>query len=117
MPANPRLFERDPFHKQYAKRRDFQSKIIFAKLRHELLNGKLPTLQQRIYMESAAVSIIELKAMQTKFMHEKRTRVHKDFYSILNTLRNTLNQIQPKGKPGKPIKGGESVNLGEIING
>ena len=118
MPRQSRMFERNPFHEVYKGNRDMQSRIIIAKLRQELLTGRKPKLQEQIYMESAAVLILELKAMQTKYLKAKKTKPAKEFYSVLNTLRNTLNQIQPKGRPGKSSKTGEaSLDLGAIING
>ncbi len=117
MPKQPRLDQRDPFHKIYKGRRDFQSRIICAKLKRELLNGRKPKLQEQSYMESAAVLILELKTMQTRYLKAKTTQPAKEFYSVLNSLRVTLAQIQQRGKPGKPNKGGEaSLDLAGIIN-
>ena len=115
MPKQPRMFERNPFHPVYKNDRDMQSRIIVAKLRQELLNGRKPTLQQQTMMESCAVLIIELKHFQQSYLKAKKARASKEFYTVLNSLRNTLNQL-PRTKP--KVRGGESgLDLGSIING
>lgn len=112
--TNPRLHERNPFHDAYRNNRDMQNRIIIAKLRHEILKGKKPNLQERVLMESASVLILELKHYQNQYLKTKK-RAPKEFYSILNSLRNTLNQL-PLTKP-KKVKGGEAgLDLAGIIN-
>jgi hypothetical protein len=108
------MHERDPFHRIYAENRDMQSRIIFHKLRHEILKGKKPSLEQRVLMESCVLLILELKYYQSQYLKTKK-RAPKEFFSTLNSLRNTLNQL-PRTKP--KVKGGESgLDLGSIING
>jgi hypothetical protein len=113
--TSPRLDQRNPFHPVYADDRDYQSRIICAKLKRELLSGRKPTLQQQILIKSCSVLIIELRFHQQSYLKTKKARAPKEFYTILNSLRNTLNQL-PRTKP-KRAKGGESgLDLAGIIN-
>ena len=74
-------------------------------------------MQQQTMMEAAAVLIIELKHFQQSYLKAKKTRAVKEFYSTLNALRNTLNQL-PR-KTIKPKGGGSessSLDLVGIVN-
>jgi hypothetical protein len=118
VPKQPRLDQRNPCHPIYANDRAYQSKIIVAKLKRETLGTRKPTIQQAVLMEAAAVLVIELRHYQQSYLKAKKTRASKQFYSTLNSLRVTLAQLPPKGRPGKSIKGGEpSLDLTSIVNG
>lgn len=120
MPAkSSKLKDRNPFHFRYKDDRQLQSKIIFERLRFELFRGtplsKLP-LAKRVSLSAAAILIMELHCLETAYLNSKKPMA-KEYPSILNTLRNTLNQLKPAGRQGKPAKVSDSLNLSDIVNG
>ena len=114
-----RLSDKNPFHHAHAGKRELQARIIFHKLRAELLGNKkiaALTLSEMALMNSAAVLTLELKALEDDYL-KTRKRMPKGYLSTANALRSTLNQLSALNKNGKPGKGTDSCGLAGIING